>query len=870
MLPPLATVRESSSAPASRALRLLALAACLLCTSGLAAFQALPDTLTLRIIVVGSADEAGRVVEQLERGENFVALAQRVSLDPSADTGGLLGRIALSSLRPELRAALHGVGVGRLSSVVPIPTGFAIVKVVADDEAAGTATAGPNRALAAAGSVKYVIDVAGFGVASAVLTQFDKPADWNQDPQNICRVRTESLAAAERALETDVASLATRPSSEVPRFEAMQLHFVLGQLHAYHGRMDRVIQQFEKAYQVALADVPESAAEMLEALGVAHLHKAEMDNGLHHDGGPRCLLSTAPDEPLAKTADIAKAIGYFTEYLAARPDDLEVRWLLNMSHMAAGSYPAGVPAAQLIEPGALRSPEDVGRFVDVATRAGLTSVASAGGVIVDDFDGDGRFDVVTSGFSSCDPMRFFRRTGDGRFTEQAAASGLAEQVGGLNLMQADYDNDGDLDILVLRGGWEVAQRKSLLRNEGGGRFVDVTAASGLAKPATSTQAAVWTDINQDGALDLFIGNEDSETQLFVNRRNGTFEDIAARAGVARKAFSKGVAAADYDNDGWPDLYVSNLGGENFLYHNNHDGTFSEMAAGAGVPGSGQGFATWFFDYDNDGWQDLFVTSYFTSVEETERTYLQMPNSAGTLKLYRNLGDGSFQDVTRRAGLEKVFMPMGANFGDIDNDGFLDIYLGTGNPSYASLVPSVLLRNTGGGSFVDVTTSSGTGEMHKGHGVAFADLDGDGDQEIVFQVGGATPGDAHALRLFENPGHGNDWLAVKLVGVTSNRGAVGARLTITMEDAAGARRTIHRTVGSGGSFGASPLLQHVGLGAGAGVVQVDIWWPTSNTRQRFSGVETNQAIEITELGSEYTRLARPVLRLGGAADARASR
>ena len=139
MLPPLATVREPSSAPASRALRLLALAACLLCTSGLAAFQALPDTLTLRIIVVGSADEAGRVVEQLERGENFVALAQRVSLDPSADTGGLLGRIALSSLRPELRAALHGVGVGRLSSVVPIPTGFAIVKVVADDEAAGTA-----------------------------------------------------------------------------------------------------------------------------------------------------------------------------------------------------------------------------------------------------------------------------------------------------------------------------------------------------------------------------------------------------------------------------------------------------------------------------------------------------------------------------------------------------------------------------------------------------------------------------------------------------------------------------------------------------------------------------------------------------------
>src|SRR5258708_1412049 len=145
-----------------------------------------------------------------------------------------------------------------------------------------------------------------------------------------------------------------------------------------------------------------------------------------------------------------------------------------------------------------------------------------------------------------------------------------------------------------------------------------------------------------------------------------------------------------------------------------------------------------------------MTSYFVSLDESVRTQLGLPHNATTLKLYKNLRDGSFRDVTAEAGLDKVFMPMGANFGDIDNDGFLDIYLGTGNPSYGSLVPSVLLRSHEGKHFVDVTASSGTGELHKGHGVVFADLQNNGNEDIVFEVGGATPGDSHAMRVFENP------------------------------------------------------------------------------------------------------------------------
>src|SRR5262249_38079407 len=151
----------------------------------------------------------------------------------------------------------------------------------------------------------------------------------------------------------------------------------------------------------------------------------------------------------------------------------------------------------------------------------------------------------------------------------------------------------------------------------------------------------------------------------------------------------------------------------------------------------------------------FQTSYVTSVDEVARQYVGQPRNGTTMKLFRNLGDGTFRDVTAAANLEHVQMPMGANFGDIDNDGYLDMYLGTGHPSYAATVGSMLLRNKDGRSFVDVSASSGTGEWHKGHGVAFADLDNDGDEEIVFEVGGATLGDRHALRLFENPGTDND-------------------------------------------------------------------------------------------------------------------
>jgi hypothetical protein len=208
------------------------------------------------------------------------------------------------------------------------------------------------------------------------------------------------------------------------------------------------------------------------------------------------------------------------------------------------------------------------------------------------------------------------------------------------------------------------------------------------------------------------------------------------------------------------------------------------------------------------------------------------------------------------------MPMGLNFGDLDNDGFLDFYLGSGNPSYASAIPNLLFHNKDGKKFVDVTASSGTGILPKGHGVVFADLDNDGDEDLFVVMGGAVPGDQHTARLFENPGNSNSWIDIRLVGVESNRAALGAQIKVTVNDEERGTRSIYRRVGSGGSFGASPFEQHIGLGKSGRIEKLEIWWPATNTTQRFENIAKNQFIEIQEFSKEFKKMDRRAFRLGG--------
>jgi tetratricopeptide (TPR) repeat protein len=833
---------------------------CLLALVLFAPGQEQSTAVPLRIMVLNSAEEAARVRAELEKGADFGVLARQKSVDATSLDGGLLGKVDPSTLREEIRTALRGLAPGQISPVFRMPSGFAVVKVLAPAEVEGIAESQRTRqtAIRAESSIRYGVNLSGFSEAAAALANFAKPANWNTDLKLSCAMRQQSFADL-KARATKLA--ATAGSAGHTPADSVALRLGLAQVHAYRGEMDPAIAQFEAALRTASAGARQLLPEVEEMLGVAYLHRAGAVNDVYIHPGESCLFPIRPEHIYPKGADSQKAVQHFLASLKLRPGDLETKWLLNLAYMTLGKYPAGVPKEHLLAPSHFASAEDIGRFTDVAPRVGLDAIVSeVGGLIVDDFDNDGHFDIVTSSWNFCAPMRFFHNNGDGTFADRGAQSGLASQLGGANILQTDYNNDGCLDILVLRGGWETAQRKSLLRNNCNGTFTDVTVEAGLGEP-TQTETAVWVDIDNDGFLDLYLGNETGPNQLFKNNGNGTFKDISRGSGTDLSVVPKALVAADYDNDGYADIFVSNYQGDSALLHNNHDGTFTDVAPQAGVLASGHGFGAWFFDYDNDGRPDLLATSYAMSIEETVRTYLGLPHNSARMKLYRNLGNGAFRDVSEETGLSKVFMPMGANFGDVNNDGYPEIRFGTGELSYASLLPNVLLLNKGGKKFVDITASSGTGELHKGHGVAFADMDNDGDEELLEVIGGGVPGDPHAFRLFENPGHGNDWLNVRLVGVKANRAAIGAKLKVTVKNGT-ETRAVYRTVGSGGSFGASPLEQHLGLGKSAEILSLEIQWPGDAQPQRFASVPKNQAIEIRQSATDYRVIERPRRQLGG--------
>lgn len=809
-----------------------------------------PARVPLQIILVATRQKANEIRELLNAGEPFERLAQERSIDPSAADGGYLGRVKISTLQPEIREAIRGLYPGQESGVIETPSGYMIVRLLSEAAALKFESREHQWKLAEAAhaKVQIVVLVDGFSVVLDFFTREPKPPNWNQNLPIICQMHRVAIVQGVQALKARLEESKSR--SDLAGM--MRNYEALAQIECYQTEMGKALKDFQSEYQIAVSNHRWGAQHKLEEkLGIAYMFQGDIENLAKTVNIESSLFPIRPEAKFKLASSEEEAIKHFLTYLQQEPSDLEVKWLLNIAYMKLGRYPTGVPPKYLIPPAAFESKEDIGHFVDVAPSLGLNVVGLAGSLIVDDFDNDGFLDVVISDYGPCTPMRYFHNNGDGTFTDRSVESGLSKQLGGFNIIQADYNNDGWLDILVLRGAWELPMRKSLLRNNGDGTFTDVTQESGLAIPATMTQTAAWADFDNDGYLDLFVGNENSPSQLFRNRGDGTFVDVALPAGVGRTRASKSVVAGDYDNDGYPDFYVSNLDGENYLYHNNGDGTFTDVAKKLHVELPLLSFPAWFFDYNNDGWLDLFVSSDYHSVVDVAAGYLNLPLKGEGCKLYKNTGQGTFQDVSKETGVDRSFMPMGANFGDLDNDGFLDFYLGTGAPSYGALVPNVLFRNHDGEYFVEITASSGTGSLEKGHGVAFADINNDGEEELLSRMGGMTSGDKSALLVFRNPGNGNNWITIHLVGVKTNRSAIGARIKVTVETADHGRRSIHRVVGSGGSFGASPLQQHIGLGKANRIEILEIWWPTSKTRQTFHNVSLNQFIEIKEFAKDFT-------------------
>ena len=604
-------------------------------------------------------------------------------------------------------------------------------------------------------------------------------------------------------------------------------------------------------------------------LAIAYMRLGEQENCLHHhDASASCIVPIAPNGYHHMPEGSRKAIALYEKFLEYDSHDYTSQWLLNVAYMTLGEYPEGVPEKWLIPESAFESEFPLKKFEDIAPKLGLNVNELSGCAVVDDFNNDNLLDVMMSSWFPSHHLRYFVNNGDGTFTEKSETAGIMETGGGLNMVQADYNNDGYLDVFILRGAWMGAYGEhpnSLLKNNGDNTFTDVTIEAGLLS-FHPTQTATWADFNNDGWLDLFIGNESepdniNESEFYINNADGTFTNKTKSAGLSVSKpnlpyYVKGVVATDFNNDGWMDIYVSTLHpySKNLLYKNNgldQSGTltFEEIGESIGLGEEVSTFPTWAFDYNNDGWTDIFAAGYkpfrtFPITGDIVHEYMGEPFQAETMRLYQN-NQGVFKDVSKDVGLNKIGYAMGANFGDLDNDGFPDVYLSTGEVSFNSIIPNRVFRNNQGETFQDVTTAGGFGNIQKGHGVSFSDIDNDGDQDIYIVMGGAFEGDVYFNSLFKNPYQNeNNWLSIRLEGATSNRSAIGSKIEVTTM-VNGEKRTFYHTISSGGSFGCSTLRAEIGLGQSTEIVQVKVIWAGSLTEQVFNNMELNTFYKLEE-------------------------
>ncbi|MXY26775.1 tetratricopeptide repeat protein [Candidatus Poribacteria bacterium] len=549
--------------------------------------------------------------------------------------------------------------------------------------------------------------------------------------------------------------------------------------------------------------------------------------------------------------DSEKAVANFKESLRLKPRDPETLWNLWTAYNQLGGYPEDLPEEFKIVGGSSdsrlltdsRQPTAERQFTDIAPDLKMDKVDGGRGSAWGDYDNDGDLDIVAVG--TYQPHVLYRNNGDGTFTNVAEQAGVADPRGGWGSLFADYDNDGYPDLYITRGGWSGAAENTLYHNNGDGTFTDVTHTAGVADPQSSFCAA-WADYDNDGYIDLYIANgvigDGAANVLYRNNGDGTFTNTAEIVGVANTGNSLGTAWGDYDKDGYIDLHVVNYGQSNVLYRNNGDGTFTDVTAAAGMSlAVTDAFVTFFLDVDNDADLDLFISNsgsfqaFIAGQITGSATY-----DSDRQVLYRNNGDGTFTDVTKESGLYHAYGAMGANFGDINSDGYVDIYLATGAPQMGRLERDALFQNNGDGTFTDATVALGLGNIGKGHGVTFGDADADGDVDIYVPVGGAFIGDQWHNLFYQNAGTGNNYLTLKLVGVKSNRDGIGAKVTLNLGDS-----TIYREVSGGCGFGSTNSLSlEIGLGTHTKVDTLEIIWPSGQV-DTHRNLSVNQRLILTE-------------------------
>jgi hypothetical protein len=518
------------------------------------------------------------------------------------------------------------------------------------------------------------------------------------------------------------------------------------------------------------------------------------------------------------------------------------------------------------------------QFVDITAKAGITwnlkalasgpkylieTMGGGGGFI--DYNRDGLLDIYLVCYSQTPQPPgasklkdvLYRNNGDGTFADVTDSAGIANSMFGMGLAVGDYNNDGWPDIYITGYG-----ASKLYRNSGKGTFTDVTSQAGVNNTLWGTSAA-FLDYDNDGYLDLFVCNyltydeknlpctfyegkpycliknfKGSASRLFHNNGDGTFSDVSEKAGIANpKGKGLGVVALDYDNDGRLDIFQANDAAANFLYHNNGDGTFSERALEAGVAFDPNGTARGGMgvdaeDLDGDGYLEIFVANF----------------SGETNALFHNDNEGLFTEVTNKLGLGSISLPQsgfGSRFFDYNNDGLVDLFVLNGHPfePINKLFPETtyrerpfLFENTGQG-FRDVAAEHGNSlkQMYAGRGLAVGDIDNDGDSDLLMMNVGEPP-----VLLRNDGGNTNHWVGINLVGTKSNRDAVGAKVTVS---AGGKRRSKQRLGGTSYCSASDPRLL-IGLGANEKIDEVEVRWPSGQITT-LKNIRANQYLTIKE-------------------------
>ena len=647
----------------------------------------------------------------------------------------------------------------------------------------------------------------------------------------------------------------------VSQFEHGLLCYHVGD---YQGSIDHILLDID--------DRGETEAKLFW-LGLSYQRLAEEKNcAVHCRCKPASRYCSLPIRAThAEERPSRKAIEVYQRLLDDYdPENGLYRWLLNFSYITLGEFPDGVPDRYRVSGDFVDSfygsaaQQIHDRYANLSFREsghelGVNLDDAGKGVAVEDFDGDGFLDVVTGG--TFGKLHYFKNDQGIRFVDRTQQAGLDCATQPYITTAADYDNDGAIDLFVSRPFHHFL----LLRNRGDGTFDDVTFQSGLLSRAPRQDEAVytcvsaWGDVNNDGYLDLFLAQfgqrfpltggllarrpMSSKLFLSVPQEDGgdserRFRDATAEYGLADVVSDRiylGASFGDYDGDGWADLFLSSFVGRRTVLLRNHQGKRFEPTDS--IRTSGPGFTSAFVDVNHDGQLDLFLGGFGPARSITENVVFgRRTERYGSLIFLQH--DGRFEARRDLFQNGMAIGTMGASFGDLNNDGAYDFYLGTGSPQGEFVLPNLMyIGQTDGyratGRATNASMLHGFGTVQKGHGIVFFDYDNDGDEDIYSSLGGMWPGDAWPNQMFVNDSTLDAaWVKIRLRGRRTNRYGVGAIIRVEAVDNAGEPIVRYYHMSNKTGFGSAPYLAHIGLMNATRVAQVEVYWPVSRERKTY--------------------------------------